>query len=102
MESGNQQRLVVTGGVAKENVVVTFAQLYDEDVTDEYLEEFFSKYTQGELDELGFEGGIYDSEAARGSNTLKEFCLKAAYENALSSMKKDISSKAAAYAYMAF
>ena len=35
---------VVTGWVAKENVVVTFAQLYD-DVTDEYLEEFFSKYT---------------------------------------------------------
>ncbi|MDU6809677.1 MAG: ferrous iron transport protein B [Clostridium sp.] len=91
---------VVTGWVAKENVVVTFAQLYD-DVTDEYLEEFFSKYTQGELEELGFECGIYDYEAARDVYS-EAILFEGEDENALSSMKEDISSKAAAYAYMAF
>ena len=91
---------VVTGWVAKENVVVTFAQLYD-DVTDEYLEEFFSKYTQGELEELGFECGIYDYEAARDVYS-EGIMFEGEDENALSSMKEDISSKAAAYAYMAF
>ena len=91
---------VVTGWVAKENVVVTFAQLYD-DVTDEYLEEFFSKYTQGELEELGFECGIYDYEAARDVYS-EGILFEGEDENALSSMKEDISSKAAAYAYMAF
>lgn len=91
---------VVTGWGAKENVVVTFAQLYD-DVTDEYLEEFFSKYTQGELEELGFECGIYDYEAARDVYS-EGILFEGEDENALSSMKEDISSKAAAYAYMAF
>ena len=91
---------VVTGWVAKENVVVTLAQLYD-DVTDEYLEEFFSKYTQGELEELGFECGIYDYEAARDVYS-EGILFEGEDENALSSMKEDISSKAAAYAYMAF
>ncbi|MFQ8923904.1 MAG: ferrous iron transport protein B [Clostridium paraputrificum] len=92
---------VVTGWVAKENVVVTFAQLYDDDVTDEYLKEFFSKYTKVELEELGFENGIYDSEAARSIYS-EGILFEGEDENALSSMKEDISSKAAAYAYMAF
>lgn len=92
---------VVTGWVAKENVVVTLSQLYDEDVTEEYLEEFFRKYTKEELEEFGFEGGVYDSEAAIDIYT-EGILFEGEDENALSSMKNDISSRAAAYSYMAF
>ena len=92
---------VVTGWIAKENVVVTFAQLYEEDVTEEYLEEYFSRYTSEELEELGFEGGVYDSEAA-GDIYSESVLFEGGDENALPHMKDDIKTKAAAYAYMVF
>lgn len=92
---------VVTGWIAKENVVVTFAQLYEEDVTEEYLEEYFSQYTSEELEELGFEGGVYDSEAA-GDIYSESVLFEGGDENALPHMKDDIKTKAAAYAYMVF
>ncbi|WMJ76190.1 MULTISPECIES: ferrous iron transport protein B [unclassified Sedimentibacter] len=92
---------VVTGWIAKEMVVVTFAQLYDDDVTPEYLEEYFSHYSSDELEELGFEGGEYDPEAA--FDIYSEVILfEGADENALVSMKNDIKTDAAAYAYMVF
>ena len=92
---------VVTGWIAKENVVVTFAQLYEEDVTEEYLEEYFSQYAPEELEELGFEGGVYDAEAA--ADIYSEGVLfEGGDENALPHMKDDIKTKAAAYAYMVF
>lgn len=92
---------VVTGWIAKENVVVTFAQLYDEDVTDEYLEEYFAQYSPEELEELGFEGGEYDAEAA-GDIYSESVLFEGGDENALPHMKDDIKTKAAAYAYMVF
>lgn len=92
---------VVTGWIAKENVVVTFAQLYDEDVTDEYLEEYFAQYSPEELEELGFEGGEYDPEAA-GDIYSESVLFEGGDENALPHMKDDIKTKAAAYAYMVF
>ena len=92
---------VVTGWVAKENVVVTFSQLYDDDESPEYLEEFFSKYSQEELEELGFEDGIYDPEAAPDIYS-EGILFEGEDENALSSMKDDIKTKAAAYSYMVF
>ena len=92
---------VVTGWIAKENVVVTFAQLYNEDVTEEYLEEYFSQYSPEELEELGFEGGIYDGEAA-GDIYAEGVLFEGGDENALPSMKDDIKTRAAAYAYMVF
>lgn len=92
---------VVTGWIAKEMVVVTFAQLYDEDVSPEYLEEYFSEYSKEELEEMGFEEGEYDEEAA--FDVYSEVILfEGEDENALSSMKNDIPSKAAAYSYMVF
>lgn len=92
---------VATGWIAKEMVVVTFAQLYDEDVTPEYLEMFFSEYDKDELEEMGFEGGVYDEESA--PDIYSEVILfEGEDENALSTMKNDIPTKAAAYSYMVF
>ena len=92
---------VVTGWIAKEMVVVTMAQLYDEDVNEEYLEEFFSGFSEEELEELGFEDGVYDAEAA--FDIYAEGILwEGADENALRTMKDDIKGDAGAYAYMAF
>jgi len=92
---------IISGWIAKENVVVTFAQLYDEDVSPEYLEEFFSQYTSEDLEELGFENGEYDEEAAPGVYS-EGILFEGKDENALTTMKNDIPNKAAAYAYMAF
>lgn len=92
---------VATGWIAKEMVVVTMAQLYDDDVSPEYLAEFFSQYDADELEELGFEDGVYDGEAA--FDIYSEGILwEGEDENALASMKDDIKSKAAAYSYMVF
>ncbi|WP_313346076.1 ferrous iron transport protein B [Sedimentibacter sp.] len=92
---------VVTGWIAKEMVVVTLAQLYNEDVNPEYLEEFFSEFSEEELEELGFEDGVYDDEAA--FDIYAEAILwEGGDENALKTMKDDIKTDAAAYAYMAF
>lgn len=92
---------VITGWIAKENVVVTFAQLYDEDVTEEYLETFFQEYTTDELSELGFENGVYDFDTA--FTVYSEVILfEGQDENAFHTMKDDIKTKAAAYAYMVF
>ena len=92
---------VATGWIAKEMVVVTMAQLYDDDVSPEYLEEYFMQYDAEELEELGFEDGIYDEEAAFDIYT-EGILWEGADENALTSMKNDIKTKAAAYSYMVF
>ncbi|MBU5424827.1 ferrous iron transport protein B [Tissierella pigra] len=92
---------VATGWIAKEMVVVTLAQLYDDDVSPEYLEGYFSQYNQEELEELGFEDGQYDEEAAFDIYT-EGILWEGEDENALSTMKDDIKTKAAAYSYMVF
>ena len=92
---------IVTGWIAKENVVVTFSQLYADDITDEYLEEFFSQYDEEELEELGFEDGVYDAEAA-GDIYAEGILFEGEDENAIPTLSEDISSKSAAYAYMVF
>ncbi|HBD63977.1 MAG TPA: ferrous iron transport protein B, partial [Clostridiales bacterium] len=90
---------VVAGWIAKEMVVVSLAQLYNDDVSPEYLEEYFSQYSPEELEELGFEGGVYDEEAA--FDVYSEAVLfEGADENALHSMKEDIITDVAAYSYM--
>lgn len=92
---------IATGWVAKEMVVVTFAQLYDEDVTPEYLEAFFTEYESDDLEKMGFEGGIYDEEIAADIYA-EGILFEGEDENALSHMKDDIPTKSAAYAYMVF
>lgn len=92
---------IATGWIAKEMVVVTIAQLYDDDVSPEYLEEFFSKYDEDQLEEWGFENGEYSEEDA--FEVYSEVVLwEGGDENALVSMKDDIKTKAAAYSYMVF
>jgi ferrous iron transport protein B len=92
---------IITGWIAKENVVVTFSQLYDEDITPEYLEKFFSDYSNEELEELGFTDGLYDAEAAAAIYA-EGILFEGGDKNALTTMKDDIPNKAAAYAYMVF
>lgn len=92
---------VATGWIAKEMVVVTLAQLYNEDVTPEYLEEFFSQYDEEELIELGFEEGVYDEELAFDIYS-EGILFEGADETALKTLKTDIKTDAAAYSYMVF
>ena len=92
---------ITTGWIAKEMVVVTLAQLYDEDITPEYLEGYFSQYTAEELEEIGFEEGIYDGEVA--PDLYAEVILFEGNDgDALTTLKEDIPTKAGAYAYMVF
>ena len=82
-------------------VVVTLAQLYDEDVTPEYLETYFSQYNEEELEEIGFEEGVYDEEVA--PDLYAEVILfEGNDEHALASLRTDIPTQAGAYAYMIF
>lgn len=92
---------IATGWVAKEMVVVTLAQLYSEDVSEEYLQEYFREMEAEELSELGFEGGVYDSDAAFDIYT-ESVLMEGSDTNALSSIHADIPNKGAALAYMAF
>ncbi len=92
---------VATGWIAKEMVVVTLAELYNEDVTPEYLESYFSQFDKDELEELGFENGEYDEEAAFDIYA-EGILFDGADENALPTLKQDIPTKAAGYAYMVF
>jgi ferrous iron transport protein B len=55
----------------------------------------------GELEELGFEGGEYDGDAAFDIYA-ETVLFEGADENALPSMKNDIKTRSAAYAYMVF
>ena len=92
---------VVTGWIAKEMVVVTFAQLYEEDVSPEYLEDYFGQFSLEELEEMGFEGGLYDYDTAFGVYS-EGILFEGADENALPTVKEDIRTPQAAYAYMVF
>jgi ferrous iron transport protein B len=92
---------IATGWIAKEMVVVTFAQLYNEDITVEYLSEFFETYSTEELEEFGFSDGAFNEEEAFDIYA-EGILFEGGDENALKSMKDDIPSKPAAYAFMIF
>jgi len=92
---------VATGWIAKEMVVVTLAQLYSEDISEEYLTEYFADASEDELRNLGFEGGQYDSEAASDVYT-EVVLMEGGDSQALPTLRQDIPTKQAALAYMAF
>lgn len=92
---------IATGWIAKEMVVVTLAQLYSEDVSEEYLSTYFSQYDAEALAALGFEAGLYDPETAFSiySGTI---LMEGSDKNALPHLRADIPNKQSALAYMAF
>lgn len=92
---------IVTGWIAKENVVVTFSQVYGDDVTQDYIDEFFESKSQSELEEFGFEGGVYDSEEAMGIYS-DVVLMDGKDPNALPSVRKDIPTRSAGLAYIMF
>lgn len=92
---------IATGWVAKEMVVVTLAQLYSEDVNDEYLEQYFSSMDGDALRDLGFTDGIYSGDEAFDIYT-EAVLMEGSDEHALSTLRTDIPTKQAALAYMAF
>ncbi|MGB4406186.1 MAG: ferrous iron transport protein B [Sphaerochaeta sp.] len=92
---------VATGWIAKEMVVVTLAQLYSEDINEEYLTKYFADASEDELRNLGFKDGQYDSEAAYDIYT-EVVLMEGGDSQALPTLREDIPTKQAALAYMAF
>ncbi len=93
---------IITGWIAKENVVATFAQVYSSDITDEYLENYFNvkNASSQDLRESGFDNGIYDKDVAR---TLYDDLLAEGQDsNALPTVKRDIPTKSGGFAYIMF
>lgn len=93
---------IVTGWIAKENVVATFAQVYSDDISDEYLENFFDvkNSSKEELDNFGFSDGIFDIEEAR--SIYENILAEGGDTNALPSVKRDIPTKSGGFAYILF
>ncbi|MGE4453987.1 MAG: ferrous iron transport protein B [Sphaerochaeta sp.] len=92
---------VATGWIAKEMVVVTMAQLYTEDVNEEYLSAYFGAMSENERLDLGFSEGVYSSEEAFDIYA-EAVLMEGADQGGLRTLRQDIPSKQAALAYMAF
>ncbi|MGH0053420.1 MAG: ferrous iron transport protein B [Sphaerochaetaceae bacterium] len=92
---------VATGWIAKEMVVVTMAQLYTEDVNDEYLTQYFAGMDEEELSDLGFSDGLYSSDEAFDIYT-ESVLMEGGDQGGLHTMHQDIPTKQAALSYMAF
>lgn len=93
---------IVTGWIAKENVVTTFAQVYSDDINEEYLLNYFDAENASaeELEEFGFTDGIYDEEVARA--IYDDILLEGGDPDALPTVRRDIPSKSAGFAYIMF
>jgi ferrous iron transport protein B len=90
---------IITGWIAKENLVATFAQVYNSDITDQYLENYFGN-DPAELEAAGFEDGVFDVETA---DTLYSEILAAGEDaNALPSVKRDMPTTSGGFAYIMF
>ncbi|MDC7250199.1 MAG: ferrous iron transport protein B [Sphaerochaetaceae bacterium] len=93
---------IITGWIAKENVVATFAQVYDDDISDEYLSNYFDEGNASKeaLAEAGFEDGVYDSEVAR--EIYDGILAEGGDHNALPTVRRDIPTKSSGFAYIMF
>jgi ferrous iron transport protein B len=92
---------IATGWIAKEMVVVTLAQLYSEDVNEEYLTQYFAGMSEDELSGLGFPEGMYSADEAFDIYT-ESVLMEGGDEGGLRTLRQDIHTKQAALAYMAF
>ncbi len=93
---------IISGWIAKENVVAAFAQLYGDDITDEYLEKYFNieNASKEELEEIGFNLGIYDRDTAH--SIYEDLLTEGADDNALPTVKRDIPTSSGGLAYILF
>ena len=92
---------IVTGWIAKENVIVTFSQVYGDDVTQKYVDDYFKDRSAEELESLGFENGKYDRDIAM--DIYNDSILPEGKDpNALPTVRKDIPTKSAGLAYIMF
>ncbi len=92
---------IATGWIAKEMVVVTLAQLYSEDVNEEYLAGYFAGMSEEELIDLGFSDGSYSADEAFDIYA-ETVLMEGSDEGGLRTLRQDIRTKQAALAYMAF
>ena len=86
--------------IDKERITRQFVKLVSIDAPS-YREREMADYLTKELEELGFEGGVYDAEAAPDIYS-ESILFEGADENALPTLHEDIPTKSAAYAYMVF
>ena len=92
---------VATGWIAKEMVVVTLAQLYTEDVSEAYLESYFSDFSKSEFAEFGFTDGLYSEDEAFDVYT-EAVLMEGLDDQGLKTLRSDIPTKQAALSYMVF
>jgi ferrous iron transport protein B len=90
---------IITGWIAKENVVATFAQVYKEDLSEDYLREYFGS-DETELEEAGFENGIFDLETANA--LYGDVLAEGGDANGLPSVRRDMPTKSGGFAYIMF
>jgi len=90
---------IITGWIAKENVVATFAQVYDEDLSEEYLESYFGS-DSAQLEAEGFEGGVFDIDTA--NELYADVLANGEDPNAFPSLKRDMPSTSGGFAYIMF
>lgn len=92
---------IISGWIAKENLVATFSQLYNNDITPEYVDSFFKDYTPDQLSDVGFENGVYDTDTGIDIYT-NDIISSGEDPNALRSTKQDIPTTSGGFAYIMF
>lgn len=90
---------IITGWIAKENVVATFAQVYNEDISEGYLRDYFGS-DPVELKAAGFEDGIFNLDTAE--SLYADVLASGEDVNALPSVKKDLGDTSAGFAFIMF
>ncbi len=93
---------IISGWIAKENVVTTFAQVYSDDISEDYLAEYFDKNSASkkQLEAFGFENGVYSHEEAK--SIYEDVLIEGQDNNALPTVKRDIPTKSGGLAYILF
>ncbi len=90
---------IITGWIAKENVVATFAQVYNEDISEGYLRDYFGSDPSA-LEDFGFENGEFDLVTAE--SLYADVLANGEDVNALPSVKRDLGDTSAGFAYIMF
>lgn len=90
---------IITGWIAKENVVATFAQVYNEDISEGYLRDYFGS-DQNELKAAGFDNGVFNIDTAE--SLYADVLANGEDVNALPSVRRDLGDTSAGFAFIMF